>query len=75
VTTWWLCFVCGSDALCEHREPELVLLVEKVTPVTPMLPIQPLPPPKPPTSAETLTGTAERLKPFEPRWNYARRRA
>jgi hypothetical protein len=25
---WWDCFVCGSDKLCAHREPELISWVQ-----------------------------------------------
>lgn len=36
--TLWNCFICGSDSVCAHREPELVIWAfsaekESITPM------------------------------------------
>jgi hypothetical protein len=60
--SWWNCFICGSQDVCRHREPDLVAWMrDRERRGEPMLPLAPLPKPQPmpqPKPAARETGGA-----------------
>lgn len=54
--TWWKCFVCGSDELCNHREPDLIEWKARMHEATAGLP------PRKPAARETESSTPDVMR-------------